>query len=605
MSSVRAVWRPFSFLSKRDHLIVAFFGAFSFLLGILDLIGVALIGLLGSLAVSGVQSSVPGDTVMRALKLLSIEDREIQFQVFTIGVLATIVLIFKTSISIFGSKKLLSFLGKRNSMLSSRFFKEFYNLEYTQTSKVNIQESIHHITAGVTSMIMGVVANSISLVSDIIVISILIAGLFVVDLSLGLTSVAFFGLIAFGLYIYTNKSAALLSHQEVTSSIEINKLAVNAFLLNKEMGVANRKQFFIQLFSEKKNLQSEIIAKKAFLPNISKYVLEIGLVAGTMVIAGIQFYLTDAKRAVAFLAVFLVSGARIGPALLRGHQSLLIVSGSLGAAKSTMDMVDEYRIFKDISLPSDSHIDRSSSFIKSPNSQGGTVIAKNVSFTYPGNSTPTLRNFNLDIAQNSLVVFVGKSGSGKTTALDLLAGIHIPVTGEIKISGVTPREFVSENPGGISYLPQDVNIFEGTIRENICVGYPAGYFTDLEIDNAISMAQLDGYVDSQIEGTHFKLVEGGRGMSGGQKQRVGIARCLISRPSLVLLDEPTSALDTQTETDFLNTLVKIKKYTTLVMSTHRPGVLKLADQVCYFDSDGSITKMDNLDAITRKLRLDE
>ena len=164
---------------------------------------------------------------------------------------------------------------------------------------------------------------------------------------------------------------------------------------------------------------------------------------------------------------------------------------------------------------------------------------------------------------------------------------------------------MSENPGGISYLPQDVNIFEGTIRENICVGYPAGYFTELEIDNAISMAQLDDYVDSQIEGIHFKLVEGGRGMSGGQKQRVGIARCLISRPSLVLLDEPTSALDTQTETDFLNTLVEIKKYTTLVMSTHRPDVLKLADQVCYFDSDGSMTKMDNLDSITRKLRLDE
>lgn len=605
MSSVRAVWKPFSFLSKRDQLIVAFFGVFSFLLGILDLIGVALIGLLGSLAVSGVQSSVPGDTVMRALKLLSIEDREIQFQVFTIGVLATLVLIFKTSISIFGSKKLLSFLGKRNSMLSSRFFREFYNLEYTQTSKVNIQESIHHISTGVTSMIMGVVANSISFVSDIIVISILIAGLFVVDLSLGLTSVAFFGLIAIGLYIYTNKSAALLSHQEVTSSIEINKLAAKAFLLNKEMGVANRKQFFIRLYSEEKNLQSEIIAKKTFLPNISKYVLEIGLVAGTMVIAGIQFYLTDAKRAVAFLAVFLVSGARIGPALLRGHQSLLIVSGSLGAAKSTMDMIDEYRVFKDISLASDSHIGRSSSLVKSPNTQGGTVLAKNVSFTYPGNSIPTLRNFNLDIAQNSLVVFVGKSGSGKTTALDLLAGIHTPAMGEIKISGVTPRRFVSENPGGISYLPQDVNIFEGTIRENICVGYPAEYFTDLEIYDAISMAQLDDYVESQVEGADFKLVEGGRGMSGGQKQRVGIARCLISRPSLVLLDEPTSALDTQTETDFLNTLVKIKKYATLVMSTHRPEVLKLADQVCYFDSDGSMTKMDNLDSITRKLRLDE
>lgn len=604
MSSVRAILKPFSYLSKRDRSIVAFFGIFSFLLGILDLIGVALIGLLGSLAVSGVQSSVPGDTVMRALKILSIEDREIQFQVFTIGILATLVLVFKTSISIIGSKRLLSFLGRRNSILSGQFFKEFYTLEYTQSSKVNIQESIHHISTGVTSMIMGVVANSISLISDTIVISILITGLFVVDFSLGLTSVAFFGLIAFGLYIYTNKSAAFLGHQEVTSSIEINKLAVKAFSLNKEMGVANRKDYFIELFRDRKNLQSEIIAKKAFLPNISKYVLEIGLVAGTMIIAGVQFYLTDAKKAVAFLAIFLVSGARIGPALLRGHQSLLVVSGSLGAAKSTMEMVDEFGIFEQPFAGIETHSKSNSSFAKSPDSQGGTFVARNVSFTYPGNSKPTLCNFNLEITQNSLVVFVGKSGSGKTTALDLLAGVHVPTIGEIKISGVSPREFVIENPGGVSYLPQDVSIFEGTIAENICVGYPTNFFSEQDINHAISMAQLDEYVNSQNGGIKFKLVEGGRGMSGGQKQRVGIARCLISQPSLVLLDEPTSALDAQTETDFLNTLVEIKKYATLVMSTHRPEVLRLADQVCYFDSNGSMSHINDIDSITRKLKLE-
>lgn len=604
MSSVRAILKPFSFLTKRDRFIVSFFGMFSFFLGILDLIGVALVGLLGSLAVSGVQSSIPGDTVMRALKILNIENREIQFQVFSIGILATLVLVFKTSISILGSKKLLSFLGRRNAILSSRFFKEFYNLDYSQTSKVNIQESIHHISAGVTSMIMGVVANSISLISDIIVISILIAGLFVVDFSLGLTSVAFFGLIAFGLYIYTNKSIAFLGHQEVTSSIEINKLAVTAFSLNKEMGVANRKDYFIELFRDRKNLQSEIIAKKAFLPNISKYVLEIGLVAGTMIIAGVQFYLTDAKKAVAFLAIFLVSGARIGPALLRGHQSLLVVSGSLGAAKSTMEMVDEFGIFEQPFVGTDRHSRSNSSFAKSPDSQGGTFIARNVGFTYPSNLKPTLHNFNIEISENSLVVFVGKSGSGKTTALDLLAGVHVPTVGEIAISGVSPREFVKENPGGVSYLPQDVSIFEGTIRENICVGYSSNHFSEQEISRAVSIAQLDEYVNSQIEGINFKLVEGGRGMSGGQKQRVGIARCLISQPRLMLLDEPTSALDAQTEKEFLNTLLGIKEFTTLVMSTHRPEVLKIADQICFFDTDGSMSLIEDVHSITTKLKLE-
>jgi ABC-type bacteriocin/lantibiotic exporter with double-glycine peptidase domain len=604
MSSVRAILKPFSFLPTRDRFVVAFFGLFSFSLGILDLIGIALIGLLGSLAVSGVQSAVPGDTVIRALKILNIENREIQFQVFTVGILATLVLVFKTSISVIGSKKLLSFLGRRNSTLSSRFFREFYCLDYTQTSKMNIQESIHHISTGISSIIMGVVANTITFTSDVIVVSILIAGLFVVDFSLGLTSITFFGIIGFGLYLYTNRRAALLSNQEVTTSIELNKLAVMAFSLNREMSVANRKHFYIELYSEKKNLQSEIIAKKAFLPNISKYVLELGLVAGTILIAGIQFYLTDAKKAVAFLAIFLVSGARIGPALLRGQQSLLMISGSLGAAKSTMEAVEKYGIFKQSFESTDKDSSTNSSFAKSSDSQARTIIARNVSFTYPSSSTPTLRNFNLEITQNSLVVFVGKSGSGKTTALDLLAGVHVPTGGEIEISGMSPRAFVIENPGGVSYLPQDVSIFEGTIEENICVGYPANHFSELEVNRAVLMAQLDEYVNSQNGGIKFKLVEGGRSMSGGQKQRVGIARCLISQPSLVLLDEPTSALDAQTETDFLNTLVEIKKYTTLVMSTHRPEVLRLADQVCYFDLNGSMSHIDDIDSITKKLKLE-
>lgn len=605
MSSIREIIKPFRFLSKQDHLKVIFFGIFSFFLGILDLIGVALVGLLGSLAVSGVQSLSPGTTVTKVLNALNIEGMGIQQQVLIIGAIATFVLISKTTISIFGNRQLLQFLSEKNSFLSSKFFEQYYLDEYAQTSKMNIQDSIHHISPGVASMIMGVVANFISFASDIIVIIILITGLIFVDLSLGMTSIAFFGLIGLGLFKYTNKRASNLGHQEVLSTIDINQTAVLAFAMNKEMSAANRKEYFIDIFRLKKMAQAKIITKKAILPNISKYVLEVGLVVGTMLVSSVQFFLTDAKHAVAFLSIFLVSGARIGPALLRAHQNLLVVSQSLGASKSTLEMIEKFGIFAKTNVSNLPINDARARSVLDVSKKPAAIRVKGVTFFYPENSKPILCDFNLVVESNSLVVFVGKSGSGKTTAIDLIAGIHLPTVGSVEIWGMSPRQVAKERSGDISYLAQDVIIFEGTIEENICVGYPPDYFSKQEIWKAIEDAQLTSFVESQTEGLSFKLVEGGRGMSGGQKQRIGIARSLLSKPRVLILDEPTSALDSQTEADFIGIITEIRKSTTLVMSTHRLEILKLADQICYFDEEGNVTNVIDVEKDLRITKLEQ
>ena len=415
MTRLDGILKPFNLLSQRDRIAVASFGIFSFLLGILDLVGIAIIGLLGSLAVSAVQSLPPGNTTSRALSLLGIQYFGIQNQVMALGLIATSTFVLKTLISIFGNKRLLTFLAEKDSNISAKIFSEFYNQEYSRTSKLNTQEVVYHVTSGVNSMIMGVIANFVSLLSDIIVILVLMLGLFFVNLALGFSSVIFFGLLGGGLYKYTNSNAKLLGHQEVTTSLELNKLATTALILNKEMTAVSRKTYFTHLFEEKKRTQSSILSRKAFLPNISKYVLEIGLVAGTMLIAAFQFLITDAKHAVAFVAIFLVSGTRIGPALLRAHQSLLIVSASLGATTSTLTLIDEYNLLPGkIKIEDSTNISDKESL--SRHEKGKLVIAKNLSFTYSVTDAPIFSGLNLSLRTNTLTVFVGKSGSGKTTA---------------------------------------------------------------------------------------------------------------------------------------------------------------------------------------------
>ena len=319
-----------------------------------------------------------------------------------------------------------------------------------------------------------------------------------------------------------------------------------------------------------------------------------------MLIAAFQFLITDAKHAVAFVAIFLVSGTRIGPALLRAHQSLLIVSASLGASTTTLRLIEDYDLLHEGLVSEDSD----NVPIEQPSSgsdESDLVIAENLSFTYPGAEVPIFSRLNLSLKTYTLTVFVGKSGSGKTTALDLLAGIHLPTEGNLDILGRTPRDFASKFPGSISYLPQETKIFDATVRENICVGYSSDSFSDTEIWRAIEEAQLKEFVEQLNGGLDHLLIENGRGMSGGQKQRIGIARSLISRPKLLLMDEPTSALDSETESGFLEIIEKLKSTTTLVIATHRLQILELADYTFFFEANGEVSELDE-STILEKLK---
>ena len=215
------------------------------------------------------------------------------------------------------------------------------------------------------------------------------------------------------------------------------------------------------------------------------------------------------------------------------------------------------------------------------------IEIENVSLTYPSKQLPAISNITLSIPSGASVAFVGPSGAGKTTIIDVLLGVLNPDDGGVLISGLPPLLAVAKWPGAVSYVPQDVVISAGTIRENVALGYPAKEATDELVMSALKVAHLDRFVSNLPEGLDTQVGERGAKISGGQRQRLGIARAMFTRPHLLVLDEATSSLDGETEASISEAIHELRGSTTVVLIAHRLSTVRNADIVAYL-AEGKI-----------------
>jgi ABC-type multidrug transport system fused ATPase/permease subunit len=321
-------------------------------------------------------------------------------------------------------------------------------------------------------------------------------------------------------------------------------------------------------------------AEITFMPNIMKYAMEMALVIGAVLISAGQFMMSDASRAVATLTVFLAAGMRMAPALLRIQQSGIQIRNSLGSSHRTIGLLATLSEIEPknqiLTQFNDSHFDFTP-----------RVQISSIDYVYPNATKKAISNISLEIAPGIVAAIVGSSGAGKSTLVDILLGNLEPVNGTVTICGLSPKEVISKWPGAIAYVPQDTIIFEGTVRENISVGYPISDATDERIDDALETAQLLDFVNSLPEGSNTFVGDRGSQLSGGQRQRLGIARALFTKPKLIVLDEATSALDGKTEHEFTQALDAIKAKTTVILIAHRLSSIKHSDKLIYLE-DGEL-----------------
>lgn len=289
-----------------------------------------------------------------------------------------------------------------------------------------------------------------------------------------------------------------------------------------------------------------------------------------IIVAGVFAIHEGALTMGALIACTIIGGRALAPAA-----SLTGIVAQWHGAKASLRVLETI-----MQLPSEGDgVER----LVIPDKCRGRLDAEQSSFTYRADGEPALTIDRLTFQPGERVMIMGASGSGKSTLLKLLSGLYQPTDGRVLLDGIDMRQlapgFVREH---IGYLPQDVWLFEGTLRDNITIGLPSP--SDNQILAAAQWTGLINVLRGHPLGLQLPISEGGRGLSAGQRQLVGLTRMMIAQPNVILLDEPTAAMDQRLEAHVVQQLTRrLPPDRLLLMATHKPELLQFSTRVLIID----------------------
>ena len=558
-------------------------------LSFLDLVGVALVGVIGALSITGIKGAETGNRTNQVLNFLNLESIGFYNQVVVLAVAAVFLLIGRTILSMYFTQRYLRFLATRSALISSNLFSKIMSQNILSVQMRNTQDTLYIITEGVRRITIGILGNIVFLISDLSLLIVLTAGLFILDPIVAVVSFLLFGSVALFLHFKMSRKSRLLGNRNTILAVNSNRQIVESLTSYRETMVRNRRFYYSKLIESQRLDLSVNEAKLAFMPMISKYVLESAVVLGAFLIAALQFALNDSRNAIATLVIFMAAGSRIGPAIMRIQQGVIQIGVSIGSASPTLELIQEVHLIEKVQEVEDV-------FDLTHTGFSSDIRVTNLDFSYVPQKGPTIVNVSFELLPGKSLAIVGASGSGKTTLVDLLLGVLQPASGEVLISGQKPLQAISLWPGAISYVPQNVSLVEGTIRQNICMGFPEGFIPDEQVLKAIEGASLGKFISNAAAGLDTEVGEIGSKLSGGERQRIGIARALLTNPKLLILDEATSALDGETEAEIAGSIQSIKGDVTVVMIAHRLSTVRNADTVLYLEK-GKVLSLGTFDHV--------
>ena len=582
-------------LEKKDRFKLFLVLIINTFLAFLDLFGVALIGITSAILIRGLQGLAAGDQVTRFLELLNLDGLPQRNLLILLGGSAIFFFIIKTVLSVYFLRRTLRYMSIRNAQISSSLVSKMLNRPVEKIFSKPIQHQIYNVTGGVERLVGGAVTSLVVIASDLVLLLVILVGLMLVDpiTSVG-TFVVFTG-IAFILYFLLHKRVAILNTKSAYQSIYFSQKVSEGINSFRDLFIKGGREFYVNEIRKTKMQLAGYDAEIKFIPNISKYTIEVSIILGIALIAGIQFYLFDSNRAIAVISVFLAASTRIAPAVIRLQQNVISVKSSLSAAKPTFELIDELNGVEELTrtetIISTNHADFSP-----------RVKLSNLKFIYSDAADDTIQDVSLEIIEGKFIAFVGPSGGGKSTLIDLVLGLLAPSSGLITISGLTPIDAIKKWPGSIGYVPQDVFIENSTVKENICLGFDPKTVSDQLVWDALKLADLSEFIEGLDGQLSYKISDAGKNLSGGQRQRLGIARALLTKPKIVIFDEATSALDAETENRVSESIMKLTGDCTVIFIAHRLSVVRSADMIYYLDK-GKIINQGTFEEL-RKLNAD-
>jgi ABC-type multidrug transport system fused ATPase/permease subunit len=598
MPVLKAVRQSLDLLSKRDQRLFLVAALIQMTLSLLDLIGVLLIGLIGAASVSVIQSTPLPESVVSVTQGLGMTFTSAQQFVATLALLAAAVLLAKSLASIYLLRRLLRFLANRQAIVSAEMTGLFLSQDLLEVQDKPSQQAAYALTSGVGAATVGVLGSTVIICSEATLLILLALTLLFLDPVLTIAAVAFFGVVAYllqrSLGGWSSRLSLLMAETDIASLSAIQE-AIAAY---REIFVMNRRSMMIDNIQKLRWRAAEALAGRELIGQIPKYVFEVALVLGGLGLAAVLFATRDATAAIGTLALYLAAASRVMPSLLRMQGAAIALRSSSGAAQPTYTLHERLQ-GTDVLDTTASHKHQPGHPVQLHAGFEPAVALHKLTVTYPGAASAALDDVTLTIDPGMSTAIVGTSGAGKSTLTDALLGVLVPDSGEVRISGMPPRDAIRRWPGALAYVPQDVVLVDGSVRSNVAFGIPEALIDDQRVWAALQRASIADFVAATPEGLNLEVGERGAKLSGGQRQRLGIARALYEEPRILILDEATSALDAQTEQLINETVLSMDGDVTVVIVAHRLSTIVNADRVVYLRegrilASGSFTEVREL-----------
>lgn len=491
---------------------------------------------------------------------------------FLIFLASVVFILFSISmiISMYTTWRLLRFSQFVGSEISVSLFKHYLNQNWIFHSQNSSNDFSRKIFEEVKRLTGGIIQPLLNLNSKIILSSVMLIAIFIYNFWIALSSFLIFGFIYILLFLFLRKK--LFENSERISYLNKNRYNVlgEAFGGIKELLINNKSSIFIKEFMQSNlNFASTHSMNQSFA-QLPRFAIELIGIGSILLLTLYLLILNDSELNVLLttLSIFALAAYKILPALQQIFASIATIKGNLSAFYSINSELKNYnKVYKNFS--SDNN------FVFK-----NYIYLKNISFSYTNKKSKAINNISLEIKKNTTVGIVGKSGSGKSTLADILSGLIENYDGNMLVDNILiDQSNISLWKKNISYIPQNIFLFDSTILENITFEKDINKIDKDKLARSINVSLANDFINFLPKKLNSNVGQRGVQLSGGQRQRIGIARALYQNKDIIIFDEATNSLDLETEKKIFQKIIEYSVKKTVIVVTHRIETLSSFDNI--------------------------
>ena len=495
-----------------------------------------------------------------------------------LGLAALVAMVLSNAFIIFTTWALYRYAWGRNHTLSYRLLKSYLHRPYEYFLTRNSSELGKNILEEVKEVVNEMLIQTLKGGAKGIVALFIIGFLVFVDPMVALLVAVVLGVAYVAIYYAVKNRIDVYGQKRVKTNSDRYQVVSEAFGGIKEVKLLGKEKAFLDQYKTPSKWYSRFQARYRIVRLAPRYLLEAVAFGGIILIAVYLIAVQEnVQQVIPVLGLYAFAGYRLMPALQQAFKGIASARFNIAALNAVRDGLKN--------TPASSEFKRGRNGEETGASKSialkDQLILDNVSFAYPDAEEPAIKNLSLEIPAHTTIGFVGKTGSGKTTAVDLILGLLRPQKGTISVDGVSLEEGNLRSwQKNIGYVPQHIYLSDDTIAHNIAFGVPEDEIEMDAVRDAARRAHIFDFIDNELP-NKWETIVGERGvkLSGGQQQRIGIARALYHNPSVLVFDEATSALDQATEASVMEAIYELEGDHTMIMIAHRLSTVKRADNI--------------------------